>query len=92
MKSLTLYKCWSDIGLEEYCLGNVLSGIDNKSRIYEYALYDPTMDQQCKECNILPICMGGCPRRRIDNIDNRCSVYKYALESYLQTIFNNSIQ
>ena len=59
-----LYKCWSDIGLEEYCLGNVLSGIDNKSRIYEYALYDPTMDQQCKECNILPICMGGMSKEK----------------------------
>lgn len=82
-----LYKCWSDIGISEYCLGNLSESINNRSRIYEYALYDPTMDEECKNCSILPICMGGCPRRRIDNLVDRCSPYKYNLESCLQELF-----
>ena len=84
-----IYKCWSDIGIEKYCLGNISETFDNKSRIYEYALYDPTEDEECKYCSILPICMGGCPRRRIDNLVDRCSAYKYNLEPYLQEIFDN---
>lgn len=87
-----LYKCWSDIGISEYCIGNLFKNLSNKLKIYEYALYDPTMDKKCMECRILPICMGGCPRRRIDNFVSRCSTYKYNLKNYLYKIYEQSLK
>lgn len=87
-----LYKCWSDVGIKEFCVGNLLDE-NNKSekfcnRLFEYMLYDPTEDTECSKCCYLPICMGGCPRRRLDKMNCRCLEHKYNLDLYLQEITN----
>ncbi|TCO64231.1 radical SAM protein [Caldanaerobacter subterraneus] len=85
-----IYKCWSDIGIEEYRVGNILNDTSlvslNVDKYMEYLLYDPTMDEMCTDCKLLPICMGGCPRRRIERMTERCGDYKYVLEEYLKDI------
>ena len=82
-----LCKCWSDIGRDEYSINNLLDfKSTNTNVLLDYMLYDPTMDEECRECSVLPLCMGGCPRRRIDKIVDRCSAYKYVLEDYIQQI------
>lgn len=81
-----LYKCWCDIGNKEYSIGN-LENIDESLKIYrEYMLYDPTNDDVCKECKYLPMCMGGCPHRRLNKSINRCINMKYQLESFINEI------
>lgn len=86
-----IYKCWSDVGISEYSIGTLFE-VQNEKKLYEYGLYDPTLDEVCKNCTILPICMGGCPRRRIDNVVERCSPYKYNLEDCLQEIYERKNQ
>jgi len=85
-----IYKCWSDIGMEEYRVGNILDDTSlvslNVDKYMEYLLYDPTIDEMCIDCKLLPICMGGCPRRRIERVTERCRDYKYVLEEYLKDI------
>lgn len=81
-----LYKCWCDIGAEDYSIGHVGS-IDESSKLYtEYMLYDPTNDTDCKECKYLPICMGGCPNRRLRKSINRCINMKYQLDKFIDAI------
>ena len=33
----------------------------------------------CSKCNVLPICMGGCPHKRLQ-YTNECDDYKFNLE------------
>jgi len=47
-------------------------------------LSDPTMASPCKDCNVLPVCMGGCPYKRLNGNDDICSSHKFILEKCLQ--------
>jgi uncharacterized protein len=79
-----LCKCWNDIGLEGYCIGNIknMLTLTPNAILLDYALYDPTEDELCSECKFLPFCMGGCPRKRLDGVE-RCNIYKYNIGNYL---------
>ena len=79
-----LYKCWSDIGIIERRV-SVLDGNDadvNSTLLNDYMLYDPTEDEKCKDCRYLPLCMGGCPHNRMENL-KICAQYRYNLDEYL---------
>lgn len=91
-----MYKCWEDIGKQEKILLNLLdmsdlSGIKGICGSFEYTMYDPTSNQECRDCKCLPICMGGCPNKRMSNRDS-CTEKKYSLEKYLQEYANYIIQ
>lgn len=85
------YKCWNDIGNKELSVGsfNLKENLGNKNAnlIFEYMLFDPTKDSKCKECNLLPICMGGCPKQRLEN-KSRCTYLKHTLDRYLNAVAN----
>ncbi len=83
------YKCWNDIGIEKNRIGSLVSENfkGNTSLHSQYMLYDPTLDPRCVECKYLPICMGGCPSRRIDNVES-CIEQKYTLDQYLPKCLN----
>lgn len=81
-----LFRCWCDIGFDEYSIGSLKEGITNYSRVTEYFNYDIFSDDTCKNCNIAPLCLGGCPRRRIDNKDDHCSPIKYSLKENIFSV------
>lgn len=87
-----LYKCWSDIGIERYSVGSLIDGKMKYSRLFEYLFFDPTIDSKCGDCKYLPICMGGCPRKRLDQSDDRCADYEYLLENALVDYANELIK
>lgn len=79
-----LYKCWSDIGIVERrtsTLGEDNTNV-NSTLLNDYMLYDPTEDERCKDCKYLPLCMGGCPHNRMENL-KICAQYRYNLDEYL---------
>lgn len=79
-----LYKCWCDIGRDDSKVGNIISECTiNNTRLLDYMLYDPTMNSTCRDCNVLPICMGGCPYKRLADSDDNCTSYKYILQKCL---------
>lgn len=67
-----LTKCWCDIGHDEYCVGNIINNEVRFNRLIEYFNYDIFRDPKCQTCSIIPICLGGCPRRRIDKMYDIC--------------------
>jgi len=81
-----LYKCWHDIGKESRCVGSLMkANSNNKFSYLNYMLYDATADSECSKCNLLPICMGGCPEARLKGAE-RCSLYKFALDDFVKVI------
>ncbi len=83
----SIYKCWDDIGISQRCIGNLLEqNAHNLSTLLEYMLYDPTQDEECRICKYLPICMGGCPHKRLFDTKNRCTHIKYRLNDYMVLI------
>ena len=70
-----LYRCWEEIGNKEIEIGNIKTGVStNLPKVYyDYMMYDPIVDEECKNCKILPICMGGqCPVNRRKNLEKNC--------------------
>jgi uncharacterized protein len=57
------YKCWDFIGNPAFIIGNV----QNFADIYQDAEYlrelqfNPYENQDCPQCNMLPLCKSGCP-------------------------------
>lgn len=88
------YKCWEVIGNKEYAIGklNLDGEIENKNlNILNRQLYgaDPIADSGCSSCKYLPICNGGCPIQRIENMFERgknccCTYYKGKIEEFLK--------
>lgn len=83
-----LYKCWSDIGIESRKVGNVLtgeSGVIHNCLGMQYLLYNPIHDSMCRDCEVLPLCKGGCPNKRLTGEGKRCSEHKYVIDEYFKT-------
>ena len=80
-----LYKCWNDIGFHERSIASLIKTEDlaNTSIVKKYMIYDPTEDSECKDCKLLPICMGGCHQLRLQNL-NRCCYMKSYLEKFME--------
>lgn len=88
-----LYKCWNEVGQPKFAIGSILNNKfeGNLELQNNYLQFDPTNDVKCSNCNILPICMGGCPYQRI-NRSTSCSVYKTNLDNYITYIANNKLR
>ena len=61
----TLYKCHRLSGKKQYSCGNVFDGVNTSSEVYKLFRNITVFDEECKNCNILPICQGGCKSQRI---------------------------
>ncbi|MCL1997857.1 MAG: SPASM domain-containing protein [Turicibacter sp.] len=85
-----LYKCWSDIGDSKKCVGSLSERLDsNEDVFFNYMLFDPTditTNNMCAKCNLLPVCMGGCPYKRLSDDKDNCTIYKFVLQDYLSVI------
>lgn len=77
-----LYNCWEDMGREDAIVGSIyekelkrpemLANLMRYGNIFNY--------EKCRECSLLPICTGGCPKHRAKNKLNGehneiCSIY-----------------
>jgi len=92
-----LYKCWEDVGKNEYIVGNIFEDnhITNPELISMYDIgTNPYLDNECIDCSILPICGGGCVNRRLrdkffnEKGMNYCSLYKDNLVMYLMEYYD----
>ena len=91
-----LFACWVDAGKNEKKIGNIFELIKEetkKSTIYrkyyiKNVLSSPFDNEECLNCKILPICVGGCPTiaKRLKRPD--CSLLKYNLLDVLKFEYN----
>lgn len=84
------YKCYMDIGLPEEAIGNIL---DNKNYNEEYfnnnvkyMTWSPFNFGKCNQCNLIPICLGNCPKIGIDKNEPQCIEWKYNIENFIDAV------
>jgi uncharacterized protein len=85
-----IYKCFNHVGSIDKTMGNITEAIDfmhpNFRRLFTF---NPFQDATCRECDNLPVCMGGCPSRRADRHltgEQMCDSWKHNLEPMLEII------
>ncbi|MBR4911831.1 MAG: SPASM domain-containing protein [Bacteroidales bacterium] len=88
-----MYKCWEHIGERKYALGKINKNgvvVNINKTLLNRQMFgaDPLEDPTCRKCSYLPICGGGCPMQRIENVFNNgknvnCTYYKGHIENFI---------
>jgi len=89
-----IYRCLEHLGNPSCKIGNLLEGKISLTRMAEMTFGDdPFEDKECIQCNVFPICGGGCPldriKKRKGEACNCCSWYKVGLADLLPYIYEN---
>lgn len=91
---LNIYKCENDIGRPENRIGNIkdYQFEDEVNSAYNQRFYkwNPFEYKKCRECNLLPICMGGCPYIGIKEKMPECEIYKYNFNRIFEKIIQKN--
>jgi uncharacterized protein len=77
-----LYKCWNHIGFKEKSCGHISQPENLNSDYYSWISFNLDMFDDCRNCTVLPICMGNCPDKllKFGVGDKVCSYYKNNLK------------
>ena len=95
----SIYKCLELLGSKDKSIGNILTYKIDLRKQARYALsYSPFDDEECCNCEIFPLCGGGCPidreRASKENKHNECAIIKkrikQIIEDYLVLQDNNT--
>ena len=85
-----IFKCWEELSTDHsHSVGSVLQSEPTDHQLEtlnRYLGWDPFERQGCRECEVLPVCMGGCPRHAIEQTDQTkgaCCSWKYNLRDML---------
>ena len=94
-----LFRCWEELSMDaQKSIGDLFSTQPEdyqKENIETYNSWDPFKLTACRGCNILPICMGGCPLTGIQSQNSAigtCSSWKYNLKNMLELAYSNAAQ
>ena len=82
-----LYKCWHDVGDENRSIGHVKNAGKAmlSAKTAKWVLNDAISRNKCRECKVLPLCMGGCPSACFFNKGEPvCDEIKYNITSILE--------
>ncbi|ADT84740.1 radical SAM/SPASM domain-containing protein [Thermococcus barophilus] len=96
---LKVYPCWEMVGAEKYIIGKIKEegSFEPEPFYYTVKTRNPIEFEECKNCKLLPICMGGCAaestRRNGHPNGPGCDITKYVwkegLKFYLMRKYPN---
>jgi uncharacterized protein len=81
-----IYKCPAFVGQADYAVGDLKSGVRDYTVIYQLDIWK---NQQCGECEYLPLCFGGCRymtfvrNGQIDQLDCKKDYFDATLETLI---------
>lgn len=85
-----LFRCWEELSLDPAAsTGDIFSNrrsAQQQANAERYRRWDPFTLSDCRQCDILPLCMGGCPLHGMCNGQSNkgaCSPYKHNLKDML---------
>ena len=83
-----VYKCWNDIGGKSYSIGTVnelcANDLAEAFESSQWGKHNQLNAPACRECRILPVCAGGCPREAVHfGKTPECECCKYILDDML---------
>lgn len=74
-----LYQCQHLLCREKFAIGNVFTGVPITKPLLHW--YDGKISTSCEECEVLPLCQGGCVTKpRIGKNEYICHMMKYRLK------------
>lgn len=74
-----LYQCQHLLCREQFAIGNVFTGVPITKSLLQW--YDGNIEAACEECEVLPLCQGGCVTKpRIGKKEYICHMMKYRLK------------
>ena len=62
-----IFKCMLTIGNKVEKIGNVMVPLEYSYNYIKWLSWDPLSYDKCKNCQFLPVCMGGCFRKILYN-------------------------
>ncbi len=78
-------KCWD---CERIPVGDVKRGVAHnvqaEQNLSVWMLHSPFDDDECRNCKVLPICMGGCPYFAIERKSKLCLKWRYDIENIIR--------
>lgn len=91
------YKCALEVGITDKAIGNIIDTRSCKEKfnfnLVNYMTWDPFKFEKCKNCNIIPICAGNCPKIGLDNNNEPyCIRWKYNIEEFIELIAQNKYE
>ncbi len=91
-----LYNCLPEVGELENSVGNVLEIKDIREIInshkIKYMLWSPFKYKKCRNCDILPICMGGCVNKGVKEKMPVCITSKNNVLEKLRLTYDKKIK
>ncbi len=90
-----MYKCWNDVGNIDRAVGNVCDEEQDEKRFalnLEYIMWSPFEHEKCVDCDILPICMGGCPYSGLHNDEPKCEKWIYSLDETIKATYYQDLE
>ena len=82
------HKCWNTIGDETEIVGSLDQPEIYSKELLRWLSWDPFEFEECRECNVFPICKGGCPYRGLrENRTAHCQNWKYNLIEMLKLFY-----
>lgn len=89
-----VYKCWDEVGREEYICFSVASPEEvNYTALLKYLTCDVFEDEDCKECTFLPLCFGGCKFQKNQLQKKNCGFSDEVMREYLEnTVLKNRVE
>jgi len=81
------YKCWDDVGDKKENIGNVFEPLKLTTKLVKWLSYD-YVDDECRSCSLLPVCMGGCPNSRLKTGKKTCISFKYHAKEMIELLYD----
>ena len=87
-----IFKCHRIVTDNKYSIGNVYDGINENCKYYRVFVNREHVDKKCLECNVFPICRGGCKVEAIiyGKRENSCNIFSKHQE--LVKLYYNQIK
>lgn len=87
------YACTENFGNESSTIGSINANPKaNKKYIKNYLKFDPTKHPKCKNCKLLPLCMGGCAMQRLaNNGEPSCDEHKLNIKNTIVSFVQNNL-
>jgi uncharacterized protein len=88
-----VYKCWAESGDVDHAVGHLedtKSKKEHELNRIKWLTWDIFERKECRECNLLPICMGGCPyegKKLKATARGACERWKYNLLDMLKVYY-----
>lgn len=92
-----VHKCWETVTVKKYKIGNITDpSFDLHTSAKAWTDWSPLEEQACRECSILPVCLGECPYRfrfkenySGNSAKNLCPSIKYNIDNKLKLYLKN---